>query len=167
MRMLNERGIGIGVRVYVHVWVCVHTFPMSSRVERCSGGEEMTTEEGSDTYQSTSPYVTSSSLDVPQERRRADVASDTNLEGMQPTSPVSHRRTFPESLKQYVVTEERRLSEGLLSFIAAIPIFLMGFTVAFPSNAILDLRGEATELPESYLLPTFLISTFAVSQCIQ
>ena len=44
-------------------------------------------------------------------------------------------------------------------------MFLVGFTLAFPSNANLDLTGEATELPQDYSLPISLLSMFAVSAC--
>ena len=66
-------------------------------------------------------------------------------------------------VERFVLTRERRWSVGISSFIAAILALLMGFTIGFPSNAILDLAGEATELPSEYLLPTSLLSVFAVS----
>ena len=73
------------------------------------------------------------------------------------------KKFLPEKLRQLMSTEERFWSTGILSFIIPIPIFLMGFTIAYPSNATLDLTGEATELPEDYLLPQHLLSLFAVS----
>ena len=51
---------------------------------------------------------------------------------------------------------------GISSVIAASLGLLLGFTIGFPSNAILDLTGEATELPPEYLLPTSLLSVFVV-----
>ena len=73
------------------------------------------------------------------------------------------RSTLAELVvERFVLTRERRWSVGISSFIAAILALLIGFTIGFPSNAILDLTGEATELPPEYLLPTSLLSVFAV-----
>ena len=60
-------------------------------------------------------------------------------------------------------TNERSWSTCLVTVIVPIPIFLMGFTFAFASSAILDLSGEATELPPDYILSTYLVSIFVVS----
>lgn len=74
------------------------------------------------------------------------------------------RKTFlPAKLRQFMYSDERFWSTGILSFIVPIPIFLMGFTIAYPSNATLDLSEEATELPKDYLLSQALLSLFAVS----
>ena len=81
-----------------------------------------------------------------------------------PSVASQRRKKFlPEKLRQLMSTEERFWSTGILSFIIPIPIFLMGFTIAYPSNATLDLTGEATELPEDYFLSQHLLSLFAVS----
>ena len=74
------------------------------------------------------------------------------------------RSTVAElAVERFVLTRERRWSVGISSFVASILALLIGFTIGFPSNAILDLTGEATELPSEYLLPTSLLSVFAVS----
>lgn len=57
---------------------------------------------------------------------------------------------------------ERQWSVGISSLVASIPSLLVGLTIAFPSNAVLDLTGDATELPQEYLLSTLLLSLFAV-----
>ena len=59
-------------------------------------------------------------------------------------------------------TGERQWSVGISSLVASIPSLLVGLSIAFPSNAVLDLTGEATELPQDYLLSTLLLSLFAV-----
>ena len=58
-------------------------------------------------------------------------------------------------VERFVLTRERRWSVGISSFIAAILALLIGFTIGFPSNAILDLTGEATELPYLVVLSTY------------
>ena len=74
------------------------------------------------------------------------------------------RSTVAElAVERFVLTREKRWSVGISSFVASILALLIGFTIGFPSNAILDLTGEATELPPEYLLPTSLLSVFAVS----
>ena len=71
----------------------------------------------------------------------------------------------PLVVERFTRTRERRWSVSFSSIVAAIPAILFGITVSFPSNAILDLTGEATELPPHYfvLLSTQSRSIFAVS----
>lgn len=67
-------------------------------------------------------------------------------------------------VERFVRIRERRWSVGLSALIAAIPAYLIGITLGYPSNTILDLSGDATELPPDYLLTTsiLLLSLFAV-----
>ena len=71
-------------------------------------------------------------------------------------------------VERFVRTRERRWSVGLSALIAAIPAHLIGITLGYPSNTILDLSGDATELPPDYLLSTsiLLLSLFAVRTII-
>ena len=59
-------------------------------------------------------------------------------------------------------TKARKWSVAISSLIAALLAAVRGFTLAFNSNATLDLTGEARELPMNYLFSTSLISIFAV-----
>ena len=65
-------------------------------------------------------------------------------------------------LERIVRTRERRWSVGISSFTASLLPLLMGVTIGFPSSAILDLLGDARELPQDYLFSTLLLSLFAV-----
>ena len=60
-------------------------------------------------------------------------------------------------------TRSRKWTVAIFSLVAALLASLRGFTLAFSSNATLDLMGEADELPQTYLFSTFLISVFAVN----
>ena len=66
-------------------------------------------------------------------------------------------------LERFARTRERRWSVGISSLVVSLTALLMGITIGYPSNALLDLTGEATELPSDYLLSTLLLSLFAVS----
>ena len=50
----------------------------------------------------------------------------------------------------------------VFALVAALLAFLRGFTLVYSSSAVLDLTGEAEDLPESYLFSTTLISMFVV-----
>ena len=63
----------------------------------------------------------------------------------------------------FLQTKERQWSVAVSSLVAALLALLIGFTMGFPSSAVLDLMGAAPELPPSYLLPPYLLSLFAVS----
>ena len=65
--------------------------------------------------------------------------------------------------KRYIETDERQWATVVFSLISPIPMLLTGFTAAFPSSAVLDLTGEATEFPNDFFLSTLLISIFVVS----
>ena len=66
-------------------------------------------------------------------------------------------------LERFARTRERRWSVGISSLVVSLTALLMGITIGYPSNALLDLTGEATELPSDYLLSTLMLSLFAVS----
>jgi hypothetical protein len=62
------------------------------------------------------------------------------------------------------VTRERKWSVSIVSLVGAIPALLLGITLGYPSNALLDLTGEATELqPEYFFSNDLIISLFVVS----
>ena len=60
-------------------------------------------------------------------------------------------------------TRSRKWTVAIFSLVAALLASMRGFTLAFSSNATLELMGEANELPQTYLFSTFLISVFAVN----
>ena len=62
----------------------------------------------------------------------------------------------------FAKTGERRWSVALSSLVVSILALLVGLSIAFPSNAVLDLQGDATDLPQDYLFSTLLLSFFAV-----
>ena len=62
----------------------------------------------------------------------------------------------------FAKTEERRWSVALSSLVVSILALLVGLSIAFPSNAVLDLKGDATELPQDFLFSTLMLSIFAV-----
>ena len=72
----------------------------------------------------------------------------------------------PSVIERFAITRERKWSITITSLIAAIPGFLLGLTLGYPSNAILDLTGEATELPPEFYFNDRLTSIFAVSDCV-
>ena len=94
-------------------------------------------------------------------REKTEVATNTDS----PHSDAGPERSLSASLvvERFVLTRERRWSVGISSVIAASLGLLLGFSIAFASNAILDLAGEAPELPSEYLFPTSLLSVFIVS----
>jgi MFS family permease len=58
------------------------------------------------------------------------------------------------------VTRERKWSVSIVSLVGAIPALLLGITLGYPSNALLDLTGEATELQPEYFFSDLMISLF-------
>ena len=61
-------------------------------------------------------------------------------------------------------TGERKWSVSIASLVGAIPALLLGITLGYPSNALLDLTGEATELQPGYFFSNdIMISLFVVS----
>lgn len=81
------------------------------------------------------------------------------------TTTTSEDRKKKSLVQKFLVSEERRWSVFVSAVIAAIPALLFGVTLGFPSNAILDLTGDATELPQEYLLSNegVMLSLFVVS----
>ena len=75
----------------------------------------------------------------------------------------SHSEVAPTVLERFLVTRERKWSVTVASLVAAIPAFLLGLTLGYPSNALLDLTGEATELPPEFFFSTAALSLFTVS----
>ena len=61
-------------------------------------------------------------------------------------------------------TGERKWSVSIASLVGAIPALLLGITLGYPSNALLDLTGKATELQPGYFFSNdLMISLFVVS----
>jgi hypothetical protein len=75
----------------------------------------------------------------------------------------SRSEVAPTVIERFLVTRERKWSVTVASLVAAIPAFLLGLTLGYPSNALLDLTGEATELPPEFLFSTAALSLFTVS----
>lgn len=72
------------------------------------------------------------------------------------------------AVERFTVTRERRWSVSIASLVAAIPGLLMGITLAYPSNALLDLTSQDNETELAKFVFTgpqgdTLISLFAVS----
>ena len=85
------------------------------------------------------------------------------------TTTISEdRKKQPSLIQKYLVSEERRWSVFVSAVVVAILALLVGVTIGFPSNAILDLTGDATELPQDYLLSNdgLMLSLFVVNTCI-
>ena len=90
--------------------------------------------------------------------------SNTGGDDLIPMRERSRSEVAPRVLERFVVTRERKWSISAASLIAALPALLLGLTLAYPSNAILDLTGEATELPSEFFFSSLLLlSVFAVS----
>ena len=98
-----------------------------------------------------------------------ELSDEENQEGKNAVQvAVSTRRDGGQKrrrlgIERFARTRERKWSVVVSSVIAAIPALLLGITLAFPSNVIPDLTGEATELPQDFFLSTRLLSAFAVS----
>ena len=62
---------------------------------------------------------------------------------------------------------ERKWSISIASLVGAIPALLLGITLGYPSNALLDLTGEATELqPDFFFSNDLMKSVFVVSYSV-
>ena len=58
---------------------------------------------------------------------------------------------------------ERLWSTAIAAFVASIPALLVGYTLGFPSSALLDLTGNGTaDIPSSYVFSSTLGDIFAV-----
>ena len=93
----------------------------------------------------------------------ATTATDTAAEGPDKYRGRSRSEVAPTAIERFAVTRERKWSVAIASFVAAIPAFLLGLTLGYPSNAILDLTGEATELPPAFFFTEEILSLFTVS----
>ena len=60
-------------------------------------------------------------------------------------------------------TGERLWTTGISALVASIPAFMIGYTFAFPSSAILDLTDDAAGLPEDYRFSLSFSDIFAAS----
>ena len=60
-------------------------------------------------------------------------------------------------------TRSRLWSTALSAFVVSIPALLVGYTLGFASSALLDLTGDAADVPEAYLFNRFVSDLFAVS----
>ena len=74
-----------------------------------------------------------------------------------------HSHAQSEVATTAIVTGERKWSVSIASLVGAIPALLLGITLGYPSNALLDLTGEATELQPEYFFSDLMISLFVVS----
>ena len=60
-------------------------------------------------------------------------------------------------------TRERVWSTAVSAIVASIPALLLGYTLGFPSSALLDLTEDDAGLREDYQLTLLLSDLFAVS----
>ena len=102
--------------------------------------------------------VTSKELELDNPTSQSDSATTAGHEDGE-----DDRRQQSNVVASTAAIRERRWSVSVSSVIAAIPALLLGITLGYPSNAILDLTGEATELPREYLLSSLMRSVFVVS----
>ena len=92
----------------------------------------------------------------------ADSGSD--LTGMRERSRSDAAKT---AAGRFIVTRERKWSVSIASLVGAIPALLLGITLGYPSNVLLDLTGEATELqPEFFFSNDLMKSVFVVSYSV-
>ena len=104
---------------------------------------------------------------LPQSKFKLDVSSttessallDAELQITSDRKPPTGARLLVEI---FAKTGERRWSVALSSLVVSILALLIGLSIAFPSNAVLDLKGDATELPQNFLFSTLMLSIFAV-----
>ena len=75
----------------------------------------------------------------------------------------SRSEVAPTVIERFAITRERKWSITLTAVVAAMPAFLLGLTLGYPSNAILDLTGEASELPPEFFFSEQILSVFTVS----
>ena len=92
-------------------------------------------------------------------------SNDPLLDRKTPGKPLAGRRrssTALMSVGSVLRTHQRLRSTILAAAIASIPALLGGYTIAFPSSALLDLTGGMEGLPKDYLFNTALSELFAV-----
>jgi len=66
------------------------------------------------------------------------------------------------ALERVLRTRQRLWSTAVSAFIASIPALLAGYTIGFPSSALLDLTGDEGDLPKDFQFTTLLSDLFAV-----
>ena len=92
-----------------------------------------------------------------------DGSDDETTDGPDKYRGRSRSEVAPTVIERFLVTRERKWSVTLASLVAAIPAFVLGLTLGYPSNALLDLTGDATELPPEFFFSTSSLSLFTVS----
>ena len=91
-------------------------------------------------------------------------SNDPLLDPKTPVKPLPSRSRLSTVLKfvERALQTHRRLRLTILAAtIASIPSLLGGYTIAFPSSALLDLTGDVV-LPKDYRFNTHLSELFAV-----
>ena len=68
------------------------------------------------------------------------------------------------ALERVLRTRQRLWSTAVSAFVVSIPALLVGYTIGFPSSALLDLTGDEGDLPKDYQFTTLLSDLFAVRQ---
>ena len=87
------------------------------------------------------------------------------LDRKTPGKPLAGRRrssTALSSVERVLKTHQRLRSTISATVIASIPTLVGGYTIVFPSSALLDLTGDVEGLPKDYRLNTLLSELFAV-----
>ena len=92
-----------------------------------------------------------------------DGPDDETTDGPDKYRGRSRSEVAPTVIERFLITRERKWSVTLASLVAAIPALLLGLTLGYPSNALLDLTGDATELPPEFFFSTASLSLFTVS----
>ena len=71
--------------------------------------------------------------------------------------------TAPLEVERVLRTKARLWSTALSAFVVSIPALLVGYTLGFTSSALLDLTGDAADVPEAYRFSGLVSDLFAVS----
>ena len=82
---------------------------------------------------------------------------ETKMEAASDRKPPTGARLVVEI---FAKTGERRWRVALSPLVVSILALLVGLSIAFASNAVLDLQGDATDLPQDYLFSTLLYTVF-------
>ena len=99
--------------------------------------------------------------------RERPINYQTIADNLQENSPVSN---FGENQDDETTTllqrrpRERLRTTAVAACIAAVPSLMVGYTLAFPSSALLDLTSTNSDLPASYRFHDTLVEVFAVKQ---
>ena len=112
---------------------------------------------------------TSLSTSVEAAAGREDEKKPLLAEGGEKPPPASPRygarrrsSTAKLALERVLRTRQRLWSTAVSAFVASIPALLVGYTIGFPSSALLDLTGDEGDLPKDYQFTTLLSDLFAV-----